>query len=73
MILFGIATSPALFAAAEVTTWIMKKTRIRSYRTVQIVLATVSLLVILRGAGLGIPFISPAAAMNGKVVNCCHK
>lgn len=73
MLLFGLATSPILFVATEAINWMMKKTRFRSYKTVQIILATVSLLVILRGAGLGIPFISPAAAMNGHSVNCCHK
>jgi uncharacterized protein len=73
MLLFGLATAPALFAAAQAIQWIMNTTRIRSYRTVQIVLATVSLLVILRGAGLGIPFISPAMANDNNKVECCHK
>lgn len=78
MVLFGIGTSPALFVMGSLVTWISSRWRIRSFRGVQIALAMISLLVVLRGANLGIPYLSPRMAEKKehpteKVLDCCHR
>lgn len=78
MMLFGLGTSPVLFAMGSLVAWISSRWRIRSFRGVQIALAMISLLVIMRGANLGIPYLSPRMAEKKehpteKVLDCCHK
>lgn len=73
MALFGLGTTPALFAAGSILKWLSQKLRVRSYRAVQISLIAVSMLLILRGANLGIPYLSPAFSEGSKKLECCHK
>lgn len=71
--LFGIGTSPALLLVSKILSYITSKFRFASYRVVQLSLVCISMLVILRGAGLGIPFISPSFSESSNKMECCHK
>ena len=71
MFVFGLGTLPAMMAASELFVWVKKHLRLRSLKPVQYALMLVSFLLVLRGANLGIPYVSPAAeAATGKV-DCC--
>lgn len=73
MALFGLGTSPALFLVSKILSYITSRFRFASYRVVQLSLVCISMLVILRGAGLGIPFLSPSFSETTQKVECCHK
>jgi uncharacterized protein len=78
MALFGLGTTPSLFAAGSIVRWLTERFRLRSFKGIQIALACISLLVILRGANLGIPYVSPkmsekAGAKKEKVLDCCSR
>jgi len=73
MALFGLGTIPSLLAAGSLLQWLGQRLRVRSYRVVQVLLVMVSFVVILRGANLGIPYLSPKFDQANKKVDCCHK
>jgi uncharacterized protein len=73
MVFFGLATSPALLVAGSLLQWLGARLRVRSYRVVQIALVCISFVVILRGANLGIPYLSPQFNQAKQKVDCCHK
>lgn len=74
MALFGLGTSPALLAVGSLAGWIKTKLRWQSYRFIQISLAVLALLFILRGANLGIPYVSPKLQAETHQMDCCkHK
>jgi uncharacterized protein len=70
---FGLATSPALLAAGSLLQWLGAKLRVRSFRVVQFALVFISFIMILRGANLGIPYLSPQFNQAKQKVDCCHK
>ena len=61
MLLFGSGTIPLMFFTVFAGGWINGKTRIRFQRIVPYVVALIGILMMLRGMGLGIPYISPAS------------
>ena len=71
MFVFGLGTIPAMFslsfAAVHVTDGFRNKLR----RAVPVFVATMALLLIVRGMGFGIPYISPAVENEKQV--CCHR
>ncbi|MFY7972075.1 MAG: sulfite exporter TauE/SafE family protein [Flavobacteriales bacterium] len=69
--LFGLGTSPALLAIGSIASWIKTKLRWQSYRVIQISLAMLALLFILRGANLGIPYVSPQLKAETHEMDCC--
>ncbi|MCB0819067.1 MAG: sulfite exporter TauE/SafE family protein [Bacteroidetes bacterium] len=73
MAVFGLGTLPAMFSVTFFSGISASfRTKIRKY--IPIVAGTMALLLILRGLGLGIPYVSPK--MSSKVNtehNCCHK
>jgi sulfite exporter TauE/SafE len=73
MALFGLATTPALFAAGSILKIMSQKLRVKSYRAVQVSLIAISMLLIVRGANLGIPYLSPKMSAESKKIDCCHK
>lgn len=73
MAIFGLGTTPALFATGTIMQWLTQKLRVKSYRTIQISLMVISMLLIIRGANLGIPYLSPAMSAKTHKVDCCHK
>jgi uncharacterized protein len=73
MMVFGLGTSPALMTVSGFGKLIREKVRFRAYRYVQITLAVASMLIILRGANLGIPFVSPKVEVIQEKVDCCSR
>jgi sulfite exporter TauE/SafE len=75
MILFGAGTSPvfvsAWLMAGKISKRLIKKLN-PVYRALPVI---VGIMMILRGAGLGIPYLSPSAIvksdMNVEIENCC--
>lgn len=73
MFTFGIATTPGLLAASGIIAWIKKTLQPRAFRKTQLVMMLIAFLVILRGAQLGIPYLSPQLSAQKTHVDCCHK
>jgi sulfite exporter TauE/SafE len=70
MFIFGIGTIPALFALSLAGTKISFSMRERMRKAVPVFVGIMALLLIVRGLGLGIPYISPSYS-NGQTV-CLH-
>lgn len=70
MSLFGIATVPVLFTISILGAKIPQNYYKRLVKLVPITIALMALLLIVRGMGLGIPYLSPAIK-SGEVA-CCH-
>ena len=64
MFIFGIGTSPLLILLSRIKMYLSKYPFFKREKTIRFALLILGLLVILRGAGLGIPMISPKQ-------NCC--
>ena len=64
MLLFGIGTSPMLVLLSRIKMYLSKYPFFKREKTIRFALLILGMLVILRGAGLGIPMISPKR-------NCC--
>ncbi|TRZ46194.1 sulfite exporter TauE/SafE family protein [Robertkochia solimangrovi] len=60
MILFGIGTIPMMSAAVYLGNFISVKTRQRLQKLIPVFVVLIGLVFILRGLGLGIPYLSPA-------------
>jgi sulfite exporter TauE/SafE len=67
MFVFGIGTIPALFALSFAGAKISISFRTKMRKAVPLFVATMALLLVLRGLGLGIPLISPSFS-EGKTV-----
>ncbi|MBT8258247.1 MAG: sulfite exporter TauE/SafE family protein [Bacteroidia bacterium] len=72
MVLFGIGTIPLMTAAIYLGKFLNTKMREKIRRAIPVVVVIIGLLFILRGMGLGIPYISPAPAveMATGTMNC---
>lgn len=73
MTVFGISTTPALLAVSRIMNWLKQRFNINSIKHVQGALMIVALLVLLRGANLGIPMLSPKLNANKAQMECCHR
>jgi uncharacterized protein len=71
MLIFGLGTLPAMLVASQLFTWLKKRLHIKSLKPVQYALVIVSFLLVLRGANLGIPLVSPAVKAGTDQVDCC--
>lgn len=73
MVIFGIGTSPALFGVALFGNAIRSAIKPKNFNVVRIGLTMVALLFILRGANLGIPYLSPEVSGHGteQKMDCC--
>jgi len=67
MFLFGIGTSPLLVLLSRIKMYLSKYPFFKREKTIRFALLILGLLIILRGANLGIPMISP------KVNTCCAR
>lgn len=67
MLLFGIGTSPLLVLLSRIKMYLSKYPFFKREKTIRFALLLLGLLIILRGANLGIPMISP------KVNTCCAR
>jgi sulfite exporter TauE/SafE len=75
MVMFGLGTIPAMATIAFLGGSIGQKWRRKFRRTVPIVLGILGILFILRGAGLGIPYLSPpdqALIIQEEAGEHCH-
>ncbi len=70
MLLFGVGTSTALVALSSFGTYLTVAFRQKLRRAVPVVVGVMAMLLILRGLGLGIPYVSPSFATEKPV--CCH-
>jgi sulfite exporter TauE/SafE len=64
MLLFGIGTSPLLVLLSRIKMYLSKYPFFKREKTIRFALLILGLLIVLRGAGLGIPMLSPKR-------NCC--
>ena len=67
MFLFGIGTSPLLVLLSRIKMYLSKYPFFKREKTIRFALLILGLLIILRGANLGIPMISP------RVNTCCAR
>lgn len=73
MIVFGLGTLPLMSAAALFAKFIKGKWAIRVRKAIPIFVVLIGLLFILRGLGLGIPFISPKLKQTPQTTSVeCH-
>lgn len=80
MLIFGVGTTPALLAAGALLTALSRRLKGASMKYLQVTLIAVSMLLVLRGANLGIPYLSPKLTSKVNKTNkvehhmdCCHK
>jgi sulfite exporter TauE/SafE len=72
MLFFGLGTLPMFLTSSA----LLKQFRIQSFRNINkylnYSLVLVALLLVLRGSGLAIPYISPAMEAETQEMQCCH-
>jgi uncharacterized protein len=74
MSVFGLGTLPALLALALAGNTVSPKFRTGINKAMPLFIATVAVLLILRGMNLGIPYLSPEMSAGQPVCSkCCHK
>jgi uncharacterized protein len=73
MAAFGLGTLPVMWSIAFWGNYIGINIRQKIRAAYPYMMLLVACLLIIRGMGLGIPFISPAADMNKKIINCCAR
>lgn len=75
MLAFGLGTIPLMFALMIAGRHVSIAVRQKMRRLVPVFVGVMACLMILRGMGLGIPYISPAFAQAGAkpVMSCCSK
>ncbi|MCB0791483.1 MAG: sulfite exporter TauE/SafE family protein [Flavobacteriales bacterium] len=72
MVAFGLGTWPALFLVRLGGGWLTGRARAHMRALVPVVMAAMGVLFILRGLGLGIPYISPDIDHAPMQVEACH-
>jgi len=72
MFAFGVGTIPALFTLSYAGAHLSNTFRQRLRRLVPVFVGVMAVLLIVRGLGLGIPYVSPTFVDN-KVESCCHR
>jgi sulfite exporter TauE/SafE len=70
---FGLGTLPVMWAIAFFGNYLSLVARIKIRKAYPFVIALVACLLILRGMGLGIPYVSPALSNNKKEMLECGK
>jgi uncharacterized protein len=71
MVAFGLGTAPLMMAMPYAGSFISERTRGRFRKAMPVMVAGMGLLLMLRGMGLGIPYVSPALNNNGPAT--CHQ
>lgn len=72
MTFFGMGTLPLFLIASLAATRLSQKLRFLVNRYMKYALGLTAFLLVLRGAGLDIPYLSPAMDNDSTEVNCCH-
>lgn len=75
MLAFGLGTAPALFITVLASGFLTANFRLRLQKMIPVALVVVGLLFVLRGLGLGIPYLSPPtkALQIEATQSCCTK
>ncbi|MCB0733835.1 MAG: sulfite exporter TauE/SafE family protein [Flavobacteriales bacterium] len=73
MLIFGLGTALAFMVFAAIGPRIVQRLRIPINRYMRTALIVTALLMVVRGSGLGIPYLSPAMDHQSSEVECCHK
>lgn len=71
MALFGLANTPALLFSSQAIRFIQDRFGSRHRKHVQWAFMALAMLIVLRGAGLGIPYVSPN--ITAAEHSCCHR
>lgn len=72
MAVFGLGTIPAMLSISLAGGWLKQPVRVKIRQMYPAILLLMATLLILRGLGLGIPFVSPKLNMSGSVQMDCH-
>ena len=72
MLFFGLGTFPAMFTTVVMGNYLNQAIRLKIRRMVPALLFFMAVLLILRGMGLGIPFVSPSFAHHTSGAVSCH-
>ena len=73
MLTFGISTTPGLLAVSKIISRLKVSFQNTTARRIQLVFSIIAVLILLRGANLGIPYLSPQIKSNQTAMECCHK
>lgn len=73
MVLFGLATTPSLVTVTGLTKLIKNRMNVRWVKYFKLSFGILALLFILRGANLGIPYLSPKMKAETCETSCCHR
>lgn len=71
MFVFGLGTIPAMFSLSFASVHLPDRFRTKLRRAVPAFVSIMAVLLILRGMGLGIPYVSPSFEKDKQV--CCHR
>ncbi len=72
MFLFGLGTLPMMWSVILFGATIQTRFRNQLKRIIPITLLLMGTLLLLRGLGLGIPYLSPKVNVEKKHMDCCH-
>ena len=72
MAIFGLGTLPVMFAVPLMGQFIKPKMREKVRKAVPYIAVFIGILFIIRGLGLGIPYLSPKIEKCTNEVSCCH-
>ena len=73
MAAFGLGTLPVMWSIAFWGNFIGIRIRQKIRAAYPYMMMLMACLLIIRGMGLGIPYLSPVADMNKKIISCCSK
>ena len=73
MAAFGLGTLPVMWSIAFWGNFIGIRIRQKIRAAYPYMMMMMACLLIIRGMGLGIPYLSPVADMNKKIISCCSK
>ena len=72
MLVFGLGTVPMMLTIGLGGSWLQRVTRFRIQQVMPTCVVALSLLLILRGLALGIPYLSPSPVRDGQAAACCR-
>jgi hypothetical protein len=72
MIAFGLGTIPAMFAISVIGLNIPISSRTAIRKLVPFFMVAMGLLILVRGLGIGIPYLSPKLEVANHTIDCCH-
>ncbi len=73
MIFFGLGTVPAMWSVAFLGSWLSVKFRQQIRKSFPIVMLLIGSLLLVRGLGIGIPYLSPKMNAQHHTLDCCHR